>query len=77
MPFPKTKSMGTAMSFLKKDKPEWPRKQKIAVALDITGKGKKKNAWEKVKKRTKNSLLNVLRAGSIFLPRKFFLCLHY
>jgi len=50
MPFPKTKSMGTAMSFLKKDKPEWPRKQKIAVALDITGKGKKKNAWEKVKK---------------------------
>lgn len=41
MPFPKTKSMSSAMTFLKKDKPSWPRKQKIAVALKITGKGRK------------------------------------
>ena len=42
MPFPKTKSMGTMMSFLKKDKPEWSKKQRIAVALKETGKSSKK-----------------------------------
>ena len=38
MPFPKTKSMSKAMTFLKKDKPNWSKKQKIAVALDVTGR---------------------------------------
>lgn len=32
--------MGKMMSFLKKDKPNMPKKQKIAIALQQTGKSK-------------------------------------
>jgi len=55
MPFPKTKNMGKAMTFLKKDKPNWPRKQKIAVALKITGKGKKQIGRKRVSRAIKRA----------------------
>ena len=40
MPLIKTKSMSKMMKFLKMDKPNMPQKQKIAIALHQTGKGK-------------------------------------
>lgn len=45
MPIPKTKDVGKVMRFLKKDKPSMPtmpKKQKIAIALSVTKKSKKK-----------------------------------
>lgn len=42
MPFPKTKDVGLIMDFLKKEKPEMPKKQKIAIALTKAGKSNKK-----------------------------------
>lgn len=33
MPLPKTKDVSRLMHFLAKDKPEWPEKQRVAVAL--------------------------------------------
>ena len=34
MPIPKSKKVGTIMSFLKREKPAMPQKQKIAIALN-------------------------------------------
>jgi len=34
MPIPLTKDVGKTISFLKKEKPKMPKKQKIAIALD-------------------------------------------
>lgn len=42
MPLPKTKDIGKILSFLKKDKPTMPRKQKIAIALSQAKKNNKK-----------------------------------
>ncbi len=57
MPLPKTKNVGKVISFLKKDKPGMPKKQKIAIALSATGKANPtvddvlKSAKRKVRKK--------------------------
>jgi len=40
MPLPKTKDMGKMMEFMNKEHPEMSMKQKVAIALKKTGKGK-------------------------------------
>lgn len=35
MPIPPTTGVGKTISFLKKEKPGMPRKQKIAISLDV------------------------------------------
>ena len=35
MPIPETKDVGKTISFLKTEKPGMPKKQKIAIALDV------------------------------------------
>ncbi len=42
VPLPKTKSVGTILRFLKKEKPGMSREQMIAIALSKTGKSKNK-----------------------------------
>lgn len=42
MPIPNTTDVGEIMHFLKKDNPSMSRKQKIAIALQKSGKSKKK-----------------------------------
>lgn len=42
MPLPKTKDPGKVISKLNQEKPSMPRKQKIAIALNVTGKSKRK-----------------------------------
>lgn len=53
MPLPNTKDVSELMSFLAKDKPDWPQKQRVAVALSqarrsgakIPAKTKKNNLY--------------------------------
>ena len=40
MPLPTTKDVAKVISFLKKEKPGMPKKQKVAIALRQTGKSK-------------------------------------
>lgn len=50
MPLPKTKSVGKVMRFLKKEKPNMPQKQKVAIALETARK-----AGAKIPKKKKTS----------------------
>lgn len=51
MPLPKTKDVGKVIRFLKKEKPNMPKKQRIAIALQHTkGYIPKKVASEAVKR---------------------------
>lgn len=49
MPLPKTKDMSTMMSFLKKEKPDMPHDQMVAIALKQTGKSRLSTALRKKK----------------------------
>ena len=53
MPLPKTKDVGKVMKVLNKEKPNMSRKQKIAIALNQTGKSKqsKKSSHAKEEKK--------------------------
>lgn len=48
MPIPKTKKVGKVISFLKKEKPNMPKKQAIAIALSTARK-----SGAKIKKKKK------------------------
>lgn len=51
MPIPKTTDVEKVMSFLKKEKPSMPNKQRIAIALDKTGKSKNNAMNREIKRR--------------------------
>ncbi|NMB82485.1 MAG: hypothetical protein GYA14_11775 [Ignavibacteria bacterium] len=54
MPLPKTKSVKKIIEFLNKEKPTMPKKQKIAIALNVARGGKKYGKGKKsVDKTTK------------------------
>lgn len=42
MPIPKTKDVGKIIRFLKKDKPDMPDNQRVAIALETARKSGKK-----------------------------------
>lgn len=46
MPIPKTRKVGKTIRFLKKEKPAMPKKQKVAIALDVA-----RRAGAKIRKK--------------------------
>lgn len=58
MPIPKTKDVGKTIRFLKKDKPGLPKKQKVAIALDVARRAgaaipKRKGQLQAIKRKLK------------------------
>ena len=58
MPIPKTRDVGKTVSFLKREKPGMPRKQRIAIALSTArraGAKIKRNPHDEVKEAVKKA----------------------
>ncbi len=47
MPLPDTTSISTLMRFLAREKPNMPKKQRLAIALEKAGKSKKRKDKKK------------------------------
>ncbi len=53
-PIPKTKNVGATIRFLKREKPEMPQRQRVAIALETTRRaGAKIPLRHAIKKRIK------------------------
>ncbi len=52
MPIPPSKDVGKTIKFLKREKPQMPQKQKVAIALETA-----RRAGAKIKKKSLNKVI--------------------